>query len=214
MNLKLDSVLIGWVVAGVVIILAVASAIVGAANTRSGGFDLFLARLLPPLGVGLLIIAATAVLKGTLERRGVAGRAATGRAVEVARTAVPNQAGEAARAAALHGLGLLKVNLRLSAGNIGASVVSLFAVISVFIPWIAFAASDGRELETSGGFTFLEVASEAEVGVVKLFFFILVALGVVGLASVVLPRWAGLITGIVGMAMTLLTFIYIFVVVD
>ena len=144
----------------------------------------------------------------------MAGRAAIGRAVEVARTAVPNQAGEAARAVALQGLGRLKVNLRLSAGNIGASVVGLFAVISVFIPWIAFAASDGRELETSEGFTLLEVASEAEVGVVKLFFFILLALGVVGLASVVLPRWAGLITGIVGMAMTLLTFIYIFVVVD
>ena len=52
MNLKLDSVLIGWVVAGVVIIIAVASAIVGAAGARSGGFDLFLARLLPRWGWG------------------------------------------------------------------------------------------------------------------------------------------------------------------
>ena len=63
MELKLDSVLIGRALAGVVIFLAVVSAIIGAAGARSGGFDLFLARLTTPLGVGFLIIVATEILR-------------------------------------------------------------------------------------------------------------------------------------------------------
>lgn len=63
MELKLDSVLIGRVLAGVVIMLALVSAIVGAASARSGGFDLFLYRLTTPLGVGFLIIVATEILR-------------------------------------------------------------------------------------------------------------------------------------------------------
>ena len=63
MELKLDSVLIGRTLGGVVILLALVSAIVGAASSRSGGFDLFLARLVTPLGVGFLIIMATEILR-------------------------------------------------------------------------------------------------------------------------------------------------------
>ena len=63
MELKLDAVLIGRTLAGVVILLALVSAIVGAAGARSGGFDLFLWRLTTPLGVGFLIIVATEVLR-------------------------------------------------------------------------------------------------------------------------------------------------------
>lgn len=63
MELKLDSVLIGRILAGVVIVLALISAIVGAAGARSGGFDLFLWRLATPLGVGFLMIVATEILR-------------------------------------------------------------------------------------------------------------------------------------------------------
>ncbi len=42
MQLKLDAVLMGGVLAGVVIFLAVASAIARAVGAWSGGFDLFL----------------------------------------------------------------------------------------------------------------------------------------------------------------------------
>ncbi len=126
MEIKLDSVLTGRILAGVVIFLAVVSAIVGAAGARSGGFDLFLARLALPLGVGILIIAATEVLKVAQDRRGAAGvasaRARGDGAEGRARTATSNPAGEAARAAALQGLGMLNANLRLNTGNIGASV--------------------------------------------------------------------------------------------
>ena len=87
--------------------------------------------------------------------RGTAGLPPTGvrgGGGESTRTATRNRAGESAKAAALQGLGMLNANLRLNAGNIGASVAGVFTVISVFIPWIAFAASDGRELETPDGF--------------------------------------------------------------
>ena len=63
MQLSVNAVLMGWVLGGVVIALAMVSAIVGAVGARSGGFDLFLARLAPPLGVGFLIIVGTEVLR-------------------------------------------------------------------------------------------------------------------------------------------------------
>lgn len=234
MEMKLDSVLIGWVLAGMVILLGVVSAATGAAN---GGFDLFLARLALPLGVGILIIAATAALKGVLDRRGAPGKAsaetgggaaeraraaipdrkpketAAGRTTERERTAASKRAGSPPRSVSSQGHGRLNVNLRLSIGNIGGSVTSVFTVVSIFLPWFAFAASFGEVLETSQGFTLREVATEGEFGVIRLFFYILLALGIVGLASMVLPRWVGIVTGIVGMVMTLITFIYIFAVV-
>ena len=77
MELKLDSVLIGRILAGVVIALAVVSAIAGAAGDRSGGFDLFLWRMTTPLGVGFLIIVATEILRA-LDRPPDRGEEETG----------------------------------------------------------------------------------------------------------------------------------------
>lgn len=69
MEIKLDSILIGRVLAGIAILIALLSAIVGAANARSDGFEIFLARLATPLGVGLLIIVVTEVLRSLKEGR-------------------------------------------------------------------------------------------------------------------------------------------------
>ena len=69
MEIKLDSILVGRVLAGVVILIALLSAIVGAVSARSGGFDIFLARLVTPLGVGFLIIVATEILRVLNENR-------------------------------------------------------------------------------------------------------------------------------------------------
>ena len=63
MELKLDAVLIGRALGGVVILLALISAIVGAVSARGGGFDLFLYRLTTPLSIGFLIIVATEILR-------------------------------------------------------------------------------------------------------------------------------------------------------
>ena len=72
MELKVDSVFIGRILGGVVIFLGIVSAIVSAAGARSGGFDLFLARLTTPLGVGFLIIVGTEILR-VLDKAGDEG---------------------------------------------------------------------------------------------------------------------------------------------
>ena len=59
MEIKLDLVLIGRILAGVAIILALLSAIIGAAGARSAQFDIFLYRLVTPLSVGFLILVVT-----------------------------------------------------------------------------------------------------------------------------------------------------------
>ena len=226
MELKVDSVFIGRVLGGVVIFLGIVSAIVSVAGARAGGFDLFLARLALPLGVGILIIAATVVLKAATDRKVAPRTNAPNRAMDAPRrVSVPrsggatradtaSRTGEAARVAALQGFGVIQGKLRLNPGNITASAASIFVVISVFIPWGAFFATDGNRSQFSEGFTLWEIADEGDVGGAPLFAFILLALGIVGMASVVLPRWAGLVVGIVGIVMTLATFIYLFAVLD
>lgn len=113
MEIKLDSILVGRTLAVVVILLAAVSASVGAAGARSGGFEVFLVRLAPPLGVGILIIAATVVLKTARDRQGatVRTRAAgsgAGKASEQVRTVSPNRARETTESA---GLGMRTIAL-------------------------------------------------------------------------------------------------------
>ena len=149
MQLKVEAVLTGWVLAGVVILLAVVSAIVGAATARSGGFDLFLARLAPPLGVGLLIVAATAVLQGIQDRRGgvvipstgasgASASASARRAGSGARRAVPNRAASQVRSDALQGPGTFRV-ASLVTGILG----SLFSLgMGLFLIIVALTVRD------------------------------------------------------------------------
>lgn len=59
MEIKLDLVLIGRILAGVVIFLALLSAIVGAVQVRSATFAVFLDLLVTPLALGILIALAT-----------------------------------------------------------------------------------------------------------------------------------------------------------
>ncbi|MDE2780685.1 MAG: hypothetical protein OXI91_13555 [Chloroflexota bacterium] len=214
MELRLDSVLIGRVLAGVVVFLAVVSAIVGAASAQSGGFETFLARLAVPLGVGILILAATGVLKAVQDRQGAAQRAAAPRSAGTSertrtRRAAPGRSGGAPGSVALPGPEKFNVNLRLSVGGIGASILSVFAFIGVFVPWIAVVVSYGGESE-SLRFTMWEASGEMEDSLFRLFFFVLLALGIVGAASVVLPRWASLIVAVAGTAVAVFAFVYIF----
>ena len=62
MQVQLDSVLIGRILAGVIILLALVYAVVGAATARSGGFEIFLGRLVTHLGTAFLIIILTEIL--------------------------------------------------------------------------------------------------------------------------------------------------------
>lgn len=142
MELKLDGVLLGRVLAGVVIVLGVVSAIVGAAGARSGGFDLFLERLAPPLAVGTLIIFAAGFLQGALERRGAVGRAAVGsggsRATARVRAAAPSRARERTGISPKERVGMLRA-ASLVTGILG----SLFNLgMGLFLIIVALAVRD------------------------------------------------------------------------
>ena len=211
MELKLEwnSVLMGRILGGVVILLAVVSAIVGATSARSGGFDLFLWRLTPPLAIGLLIIAVTEALKGI--RSGRARRQGRPPAVPSLGTVPTAQAGEAARIAAQWGLGALRGGLRLNPGSVGASVAGVMAVVSLFLPWVAWIVSAGGESEVAQSYTLLGMAGDVDDGaLIRVLFFIMLLLGLVGSASVVLHRAVGIIVGIAGTVMTPLTYVYLF----
>lgn len=138
-------------------------------------------------------------LKETLGQQGAA--AATGPDAD-------GEAGETAQPAA--GLGVLQSVLKLNVGSIVASVMGLFAVLSIVMPWAIYIVSFGDE-SVSQGYTILQVAADEELdgGITRILFVILLALGLVSAASVVLPRVVGIISGAAGMAMTLLTFIFI-----
>ena len=68
MEIKLNAVLIGRILGGVVIFLALLSGIAGAVSTRSGAFDIFLLRLATPLALGCLILVVTELVRVLEER--------------------------------------------------------------------------------------------------------------------------------------------------
>ncbi len=63
METKTDPVLIGRILAGAVIAVALLSALLWAVAGRQSGFSMFLDRLVIPMGVGFLIFVATEILR-------------------------------------------------------------------------------------------------------------------------------------------------------
>ena len=148
-------------------------------------------------------------LKETLGQQGAATTTGSDADSEAGETAQP-----AAGLGAMQGrLGVLQSALQLNVGSIVASVMGLFAVLSILMPWAIYIVSFGDE-SVSEGYTILQVAADEELGggITRILFVILLALGLASAASVVLPRVVGIISGAAGMAMTLLTFIFISVV--
>ncbi len=150
-----------------------------------------------------------AYVKALLEKQGASG-------AEVAGSGEAAQTGAAAPAAALQGLGALQRMLRVNVGGIGGAVLGAFILLSIFtMPYVALVADNGWSEPEILSVTFREVTQEfnreAEDGVPGMLFIVLAVLAAVSTASVILPRWAVIITGIAGMAVTLLSYGYIFV---
>ena len=68
MELKLDAVLVGRILGGVVIFIALLAAIVWAASARSNQFAIFLSTLATPLGLGSLIILVAEIWRERSKR--------------------------------------------------------------------------------------------------------------------------------------------------
>ena len=88
------------------------------------------------------------------------------------------------------------------------------------MPWVVLVVSEeyrGESESESRGFTFREVSQEFDKeeelddGVPGMLFIVLAAVAAVSTASVILPRWGVIIAGIAGMAVTLLSYVYVFV---
>ncbi len=121
--------------------------------------------------------------------------------------------GEAAPATpvALQRLGTAGRRLRLNVAGIAGAVLGVFALLSIFMPWTIFLVDSSSEAsdELSREFTLLEAAEELEDDVLAIFFVVLLALGVLGIASILLPRWAAALIGVAGVGVTPVSYIYI-----
>ena len=167
-----------------------------------------------------------AYVKTLLDKRGEAGTAGVesesdggdGSGETPPKTDASDETRAAAPAAALQGLGALQRILRINVGGIGGSVLAAFILLSIFtMPYVAVVASveyRGESESESEGFTFLEVSQEIDEklddGIPGILLIVLAVVAAVSTASVILPRWAVIVAGITGMAVTLLSYIYIF----
>ena len=167
-----------------------------------------------------------AYVKTLLDKRGAAGTAGVesesdggdGSGETPPKTDASGETNAAAPAAALQGLGALQRILRVNVGGIGATALGALILLSIFtMPYVALVASveyRGESESESEGFTFLEVSQEIDEelddGIPGILFIVLAAVAAVSTASVILPRWAVIVAGIAGMAVTLLSYIYIF----
>ncbi len=165
-----------------------------------------------------------AYVKTLLDKRGAAGTAGAdaaggdGSGDAPPKTDASGETNAAASAAALQGLGALQRLLRVNVGGIGATALGALILLSIFtMPYVALVASveyGGESESESEGFTFLEVSQEIDEelddGIPGILFIVLAAVAAVSTASVILPRWAVIVAGIAGMAVTLLSYIYIF----
>ncbi len=158
-----------------------------------------------------------AYVKALLEKQGASG--AAGVASEGGATPQTGDVSDATAAtapgSALQGLGVLQRMLRVNVGGIGGSVLGAFILLSIFtMPYVALVVGDGWSESETLSVTFREVSEEfdREVGdgVPGMLFIVLAVVAAVSTASVVLPRWAVIIAGIAGMAVTLLSYVYIF----
>ena len=132
-----------------------------------------------------------------------------------------------AQAAAAPGLAAVQGGLSAAAGTIGtsparltASVLSALVLLCIFtLPfvWVVVTIEFAGQSESeSMSYTFRDAArqleEEAGSGAAgSALFVVLAAVAVVGIASAVLPRSAVIITGIAGMGVTFVDYIYLFV---
>ena len=167
-----------------------------------------------------------AYVKTLLDKRGAAGTAGVesesdggdGSGETPSKTDASGETNAAAPAAALQGLGALQRILRVNVGGIGATALGALILLSIFtMPYVALVASveyGGESESEAEGFTFLEVSQEIDEelddGIPGILLIVLAAVAAVSTASVILPRWAVIVAGIAGMAVALLSYIYIF----
>lgn len=160
--------------------------------------------------------ATIAWLNTVLERRAggpPVGEAAGGDAGEDEGTVAAAGDGES-RPQAPSGIGTLPGFVRMNVPGIGGLVVGVLVLLSVFMPWFSFLISAYGETEGGLNFTLRSGAEELDLPVLGGFFFILIVLGLLSIVSIVLPHVVAAIIAGTGLAVTLASYLYVFVEVE
>ena len=105
------------------------------------------------------------------------------------------------------GLEALPGFVRVNVAGIGGLVAGVLVLLSVFLPWFGLLVSAG-EAAAGFNFTLRATALEFELPAFNAFFFILLALGVLSIISMVLPRVVAAVIAAAGLAVTLASYIY------
>ncbi len=100
--------------------------------------------------------------------------------------------------------------VRMNAAGIGGLVAGVLVLVSVFMPWFGFLISAYGEMAGGLNVTLRAAAQELNLPALNGFFFILVALGLLSVVSIVLPRLVAAIIAAAGLLVTLASYLYVF----
>ncbi len=150
-------------------------------------------------------------LNAMLKRSGApAGEAAGGGAGEETGSATAAGNGESTQAPARLGASDLPAFVRMNPAGIGSAILGALVLLSLFIPWVIFMVTYNDEWESMSHT--LRGATEALEGnnVPLTFFYILLVVGLLSIASIVLPRAVVAIVAAIGWIVTAFSCLYFF----
>lgn len=96
--------------------------------------------------------------------------------------------------------------MRVNVAGIGGSVAGVLVLAAVFMPWYGFLISAFGEL--AGGESLTLRSAGEDVFAFQAFFYILAILGLLSLFSIVLPRAVAALIAVAGVAITLVSYLY------
>ncbi len=106
------------------------------------------------------------------------------------------------------GVGALPGFVRMNVAGIGGLVAGVLALMGVFMPWYGFLVSAFGELAGGESLTLRAAAVEFELQELQAFFYVLLAFSLLSIASIVLPRVVAAIIAAGGLAVTLVSYMY------
>ena len=104
--------------------------------------------------------------------------------------------------------------VRGNVAGMGGMIVGVLLLVATFLPWFGFIISVFGEWVGGTSFTLLGVARELEEPALYGFFFVLVGLSMVAVATVILPRSVVAIVAFLGVMVTAVSYLYMVGLVD
>ncbi len=99
--------------------------------------------------------------------------------------------------------------IRVNAAGIGGLVAGLLVLVAVFMPWYGFLISAYGEMAGGESLTLRAASEELDLPIVAAFFYVLAGLGVLSVATIVLPRVGAAIVAVLGLVTTIASYGYV-----